>query len=87
MKRLFFALGETKKYLVLTVPPALLNQEKRSCDGQEGARSATFCVYISLKIRVRTAHGRIAGPEYNKTLYEQSPVRHEGVCATKELKG
>jgi len=62
LKGLFFA--EPKKHLVLTVPPALLNQEKRSGDGQEGARSATFCVYISLKIRVRTAHGYTAGPEY-----------------------
>ncbi len=54
--------------------------------GGRGARSATFCVLISLKIRVRTANGHIAGLEHNSTLLHGA-VRREGVCATKELKG
>ncbi len=36
LKGLFFVLAEPRKYLVSIMPPELLNQEKRRCDGQEG---------------------------------------------------
>ncbi len=77
LKRLFFALAEPKKYLVLTMPPELLNQEKRSCDVRGGGRAAPY-----LKIRVRTAHGYIHCSRPRIQKYIIGAVRHEGVCVT-----
>ncbi len=37
-------------------------EQQRSCDGR-GGRSATLCVLISLKRRVRKAPGRVADPK------------------------
>ena len=36
-----------------------LREEQPSCKGQDGARSALFCVLMSLKRRICAAHGHI----------------------------